>query len=195
MHIGNGNPGHKNNLNGTVLAEMKSERDLGVVIDNELKFSKHIKGIVAKANRMLGLMKISFESIDKDMFLSLYKTLIRPLLEYCVHAWSPHLQRDINLLENVQRRATKIVREIRHLEYEDRLIFLELPKLEDRRKRGDMILTYRLIHGEEGIGYDKFFELATGVHNLRGDHSKKIKRPWLPPGAMGGPKDISSRRE
>ena len=68
------------------------------------------------------------------------------------------------------------------------LIFLELPKLEDRRKRGDMILTYRLIHGEEGIGYDKFFELATGVHNLRGDHSKKIKRPWLPPGAMGGPK-------
>ena len=128
------------------------------------------------------------------MFLSLYKTLVRPLLEYCVHAWSPHLKRDINLLENVQRRATRIVRVIRDKEYEDRLAFLELPKLEDRRKRGDMILTYRLIHGEEGIGYEKFFELSTGVYNLRGDHSLKIKRPFIPGGSLEPRRHFFSQR-
>ena len=60
MHLGYANSEHEYNLNGTILTETKAERDLGVEIDNELKFSKHIKGIVAKANRMLGLIKISF---------------------------------------------------------------------------------------------------------------------------------------
>ena len=67
---------------------------------------------------MIGLIKISFESIDKEMFLTLYKTLVRPLLEYCVHAWSPHYETDITLLENVQRRATKMVRDLSHLSLE-----------------------------------------------------------------------------
>ena len=110
MHLGYSNPKHEYSLEDTALMETEIERDLGVQIDNKLKFSHHIKTIVAKANRMIGLIKISFESIDKDMFKTLYNTLIRPLLEYCVHAWSPHLGKDITLLENVQRRATKMVR-------------------------------------------------------------------------------------
>ena len=100
---------------------------------------------------MLGLIKISFECVDREMFLSLYTSLVRPLLEYCVHAWSPHLKKDINLLENVQRRATKMVRGLRNLEYDERLTILGIPRLEDRRVRGDMILTYRLLNGEESI--------------------------------------------
>ncbi|CAL4122992.1 unnamed protein product, partial [Meganyctiphanes norvegica] len=138
------------------LSETSEEKDLGVVIDSDLKFSKHIKGIVAKANRMIGMIKISFESLDDDMFLNLYNTLVRPLLEYCVHAWSPYLKRDITLLENVQRRATRLVRRLKNMDYETRLKELKLTKLEDRRTRGDMILTYRLINGLEGIDYRKF---------------------------------------
>ena len=120
---------------------------------------------------MIGLMKISFENIDKDMFRPLYNTLIRPLLEYCVHAWSPYLVKDIQLLENVQRRATKLVREIRNMEYEDRLTELKIPKLIDRRIRGDMILTYRLLSGEEGINHETFFTLEKSHYKLRG-HSR-----------------------
>ena len=167
---------HEYNLNGTVLSETTVEKDLGVHIDNQLKFSQHINGIVAKANRMIGLIKISFESVDKEMFLNLYKTLIHPLLEYCVQAWSPHLQKYINLLENVQRRATRIVREVKNLDYDERLNYLELPKLEDRRIRGDMILTYRLINGKEGIDYQKFFSLEDHGYDTRG-HNMKISKP------------------
>ena len=153
MHLGYGNMKHEYNLNGSILAETKEERDLGVLVDNELNFSKHIRSIVAKANRIIGLIKISFESVeetkDVKMFSNLYNTLIRPHLEYCVQAWSPHLQKDIEILENVQRRATKLVRQYSHLEYVERLDKLGLTKLEDRRTRGDMILTFRLINGHE----------------------------------------------
>ena len=178
MHIGYGNAKNEYSLNGQVLAETTEERDLGVLIDNELKFSRHIRGIVAKANRMIGLIKICFETVEEKMFLNLYNTLIRPLLEYCVQAWSPHLKKDIEILENVQRRATKLVRQYKDMEYEDRLKVLELPKLEDRRIRGDMILTYRLIKGDEGVDYTKFFSLANIPYNLR-RHSKQIARTHM----------------
>ena len=178
MHLGYDNGKHEYNLNGTTLLETTEEKDLGVLIDNKLKFSSHIKSIVAKANRMIGLIKISFESIDKEMFLILYKSLVRPLLEYCVHAWSPHFETDITLLENVQRRATRMVREFNQLSYEDRLKELGLTKLKDRRTRGDMILTYRLLKGEEGVDFRKFFTLAENEHDTRG-HSKKLEKPMV----------------
>ena len=177
MHLGYGNMKHEYELNNTILSESTEEKDLGVLIDNDLKFSRHIKGIVAKANRMIGLIKISFENIDIDMFKNLYNTLIRPLIEYCVQAWSPYIQKDIILLENVQRRATKLVGKLKNKEYEDRLKDLNLIKLEDRRIRGDMILTYRLLNGEEGIDYRNFFTLSEVPYNLRG-HSMKLVRTF-----------------
>ena len=176
MHLGYGNYKHEYNLGGQKLAETTEEKDLGVLIDNDLKFTRHIRGIVAKANRMIGLIKISFECIDSEMFLNLYNSLVRPLLEYCVQAWSPYLERDITLLENVQRRATKVVKDLKDKEYPERLKALKLTKLEDRRTRGDMILTYRLLNGLEDIDYQKFFTLDTRVYNLRG-HSKKLIKP------------------
>ena len=106
MHLRYGNTKHDYSLDGTVLHETTAKKDLGVLIDNELKFSKHIRSKVSQANRLIGLIKISFESLDDDMFTNLYNTLIRPLLEYCVQTWSLHLRKDIDLPENVQRRAT-----------------------------------------------------------------------------------------
>ena len=79
-------------LNDTTLSKSTEEKDLGVLIDNELKFINHIKGIVAKANRMIGLIKISFENIDEDMFINLYNTLIRPSLN-TVYKLGPHTRR------------------------------------------------------------------------------------------------------
>ena len=179
MYLGYNNEKHQYHLNGTELNETRIERDLGVQIDNELKFTKHISSIVAKANKMIGLIKISFDSVEETeevkMFSNLYNTLIRPLLEYSVQVWSPHLKKDIDLLENVQRRATKMVRQCKGLSYEDRLKKLGLSTLEERRSRGDMILTYRLINGDEDINYNKFFTLSNNNYNLR-RHSKNIDK-------------------
>jgi hypothetical protein len=71
-----------------------------------------------KGNRMLGMMKRTIVSREKEIIIKLYKSLVRPHLEYCVQAWNPFLKKDIELLENVQRGVTKIVSGCHSLSYE-----------------------------------------------------------------------------
>jgi hypothetical protein len=174
MHLGNQNPKHTYTMEEADLVTTSEEKDLGVLIDDKLDFGIHIKSIVKKANRMLGLIRIGFACLDKEIFMNLYPVLIRPLLEYCVQVWSPHKRKYVRLIEGVQRRATKLVPNLRDLPYEERLIRLGLTSLEDRRVRGDMIETYKLITGKEDINSDKFFTMA----HVRGDpeltHNMKI---------------------
>ena len=83
------------------------------------------------------------------MFKKLYPVLVRPHLEYCVQVWSPYLQRDIKLLEDVQERATKMVPELKGIKkYEDRLEKLKMTALQDRRTRGDMFEVYKIVTGK-----------------------------------------------
>ena len=175
-------------MDGTKLTETKEEKDLGVTIDCRLEFDRHIKNIVAKANRTLGMIRISFECMDKNMFLDLYKELVRPLLEYCVQAWSPYKRKHIDLIEGVQRRATRLVPEFRRIfydrklklwrrmTYEERLAELKLTKLEDRRLRGDMIETYKIITGKEDVKTDKFFSMAKIRSARNNTHEMKIQK-------------------
>ena len=161
MHLGKKNPKHSYKMGDSNLTETTAERDLGVMIDNELEFDKHIKEIVNKANRMVGLIRIGFTYMDKDMFMNLYPVLVRPLLEYCVQVWSPYKQKHIDLLEGVQKRAVKLVPGLREKTYDERLKYLGLLRLEDRRIRGDMIETYKIVTGKEDIKSELFFQPAT----------------------------------
>ena len=128
------------------LETVKEEKDLGVVVDDELKFSKHVDTKVSKANKLLGLIKHTFKHLTPDILKSLYNTLIRPHLEYATPVWSPHLKGDRDKIEKVQRRATKLVPELRNRTYEERLKHLNLATLEFRRLRTDLILLYKYSH-------------------------------------------------
>ena len=181
MHLGSENPEHTYTMGGVNLAVTKEERD-------KLKFENHIKGIVKKANRMIGLIQIGFACLDKVMFNNLYPVMVRPLLEYCVQVWSPHACGSIDLLERVQRRATKIVPELRRLKYPERLKRLKLTSLKERRDRGDMIETYKLITRKENVNPDKFFQMAV----IRGDpeihHGLKIFKKGIKSRGVWGEK-------
>ena len=159
MHLGSGNPRHTYTMGGEDLAVTTEEKDLGVIFDEKLEFSKHIKVIVGKANRMLGMIRRGFTCLDREIFKLLYPVLVRPLLEYCVQVWSPNKQMDIDLIEKVQKRAVKMVPGMKDLSYEERLVKLGLTKLVERRFRGDMIETYKLLTNKEGISRNIFFEL------------------------------------
>ena len=134
------------------------EKDLGVLFDNQLDFGKHIRSIVGRANRMLGLIKISFDCMDREMFRNLYLVMVRPLLEYCVQVWSPYKQGDIDFIEKVQKRATKLVPGMRGKSYEARMKGLGLVRLVERRFRGDMIETHKIMSDREGVKKEDFFQ-------------------------------------
>ena len=130
-----------------VLAENEVEKDLGVHIDNRLSFKQHVAQSTAKANKVVGIIRRSFDHLSEKTFLQLYKALVRPILEYGHTVWQPHLKTLCQDLEDVQRRATSLLSTLKDKPYSVRLATLQLPSLEHRRKRGDMIDTYKYIHG------------------------------------------------
>lgn len=125
----------------------EEERDLGVILDPKLTFETHMWSKIKKANSIMGVIRRSFTYMDDPIFLSLYKSLVRPHLEYANQAWSPHLRKHIDSIENVQRRATKLIPNMRDLTYEERLRKLKLPTLTYRRLRGDLIEMYKIATG------------------------------------------------
>jgi len=118
MHIGN--TPHSDYYvtvsgNSTSLSDVTFEKDLGVWTTDKLESGLHCQKAVASANRILGMIRRAFYSMSGDLFMFLYKTYVRPHLEYCVQLWCPYLAKDIDILEKVQVRATKLVKGLERL--------------------------------------------------------------------------------
>jgi hypothetical protein len=105
----------------TTLVTVNCEKDVGVNIDSNLKFDQHIQTKVNKANQIVGLIRRSFRYLDFKTFCLLFKALVRPHLEYAGCIWNPYLKKDIETIENVQRRATKMLPYLKELQYDERL--------------------------------------------------------------------------
>lgn len=167
--------------NGTVhtiqLAESEAERDLGVMIDSKLSFKQQVSKSAAKANRTVGIIRRSFDYLTESTFVQLYKSLVCPVLEYGHCVWNPQSKLLCCELEDVQRRATKLLSWLKDKPYPERLRRLGLPCLEHRRSRGDMIEVYKYLHDS----YDTqrpHFEHPSEQHSLRGHSLKLYKKSF-----------------
>ena len=172
LHIGSNNPKFNYSMNGVWLEGSEVEKDLGVFVDSKLKFSKQCLDARNKANRMLGFISRNVAHRSKEVIKTLYNAYVRPHLEYCVQAWSPHYQKDLVMLEKVQRRATRLIPGLKRLDYETRLKELNMFSLERRYRRGDMIEVYKIFTGLDDIKLEDFFELD---NDDRRGHSRKLK--------------------
>ena len=172
------NPRYDYLLNGNVLDETVLEKDLGVYVTPDWKSAAHVAKVASKANQMVGRINRAFNYMNVEMFKAVYPGMIRSHMEYAVQTWSPHYAKDILLLEKVQRRATKLVHNLRDKPYEVRLAALDLTTLEERRKRGDLIQVFKIIHGFDKLKCDDFFKLHKNDRGpvTRG-HEWKIKKP------------------
>ena len=175
MHIGRQNPGLRYHLGDTALEETVEEKDLGIVVDDHLKFHQQTAAAAAKASQMLAVVKRSFANLDETTLPLLYKSMVRPFLEYGNAIWGPFGKLDQKRLERIQRRATRMVKNLRHLPYPERLRRLGLPSLYYRRRRGDMITVFQLLHGGIALTPETFLTRHTS-DKTRG-HPWKLQKP------------------
>ena len=157
LHIGHGNSRTTYQLGGIEVSTATQEKDLGIIVTENLKVSEQCVKVTKTANKVLGIIKWSYEDTSMANLLPLYKALVRPHIEYCVQAWRPYYQKDVDKLEKIQIRATRMMEELRGMEYEERLTQTRLVTLEARRTRADIIEVFKIMKGLEGLNREDFF--------------------------------------
>ena len=173
MYYGKTNRKADCNLGGVKIMEVSEEKDLGVTFDQQLSFGTNASKVVAAANSRLELINRNFRHIQTKPFMNLYKTMVRSKVEYCITVAQPVglYKKDKEKIERVQCRATKLVLGMENKAYSERLEELKLPSLECRRKRADVMQTYKIMNKIDRIDEKKLFkpcqEVRTRCHSMR----------------------------
>ena len=164
-------------LCGSILKTVSEVKDLGIYITSNLSWSLQATKCANKANSLLGFIKRIVGPKSPDLFSKLYKSLVRPILEYCSPVWSPHLKKDIEILEKVQRRASRFAlgTDAKDMPYDERLNRLKWPTLEKRRLFSSLCECYKTINRLNGLDPQELFIFADKFRQLRSNHCFKLK--------------------
>ncbi len=172
---------------GKDIAEVSQEKDLGVIIDEIISFDQHINEKINTASRVLGTIRRTISHLDKGNFNQLYKRLVRPHLQFADQIWASYLKKHTEVLENVQRHATRMMPAMKELAYPDRLHKLKLPTLAYKRLRGNMIEMFNIVTGKYDSEVRNFVKLHKGhvphtplsSYTQRHDRSRPNRRGTL----------------
>ena len=161
MHLDfNNNPRQQYTFNNVTLDSINIEKDLGVLTTDKLSWQQQIKGCISKANQMISWVTRNMILRDQHVMRDVYRSIVRPHLEYCTQLWSPPAKHGnwalIIELENVQRRFTRLINDLGTLTYSERLASLKLTTLAERRIRGDLIETFKILSGLVDYGQTLF---------------------------------------
>ena len=146
-HLECHNRNHQYAMDGNQITSVSLQRDLGILISSDLRWDHQVNESCKKASKVLGMIAWNFTYKTRNIILPLYKTLIRPHLDYGVKFWGTTLRKHAEQMERIHRRVTKLIPELRNTPSEERLRRLSLTPLEQRRLRGQLIETYKYLEG------------------------------------------------
>ena len=162
LHIGKDNPNNNYMMGHTPLQVVEKERDLGVVVSagDTLCWEEQIRGMIGKAKQMTFWIIRNVVSRKPEVLIPFYKAFVRPHLKYAVQVWAPTARHGnwgiIMEIEDCQRQFTRIIEGMGLLSYRLRLQRLRLTTLLERRMRGDLIETFKIINGFVNYGHNMF---------------------------------------
>ena len=143
----------------------------GVIIDESLNYNRQCAKAVLSANKTMGIIDRTYSGKSNDNTLNLYKSLVRPHLEYCCQAWRPYFQKDVDNIQNVQRRMTNMIPELSQLNYEERLCRQIFLSLEMHRLRAYLNEVLKIVKGIDNVDQCSYFqpssETRTRGHMLK----------------------------
>ena len=166
-------------INSSILPNQNFAHDLGITISSDLKWEQHVNKIFQKATFVSYQITKSFKSKNIWIYVSLYKSYLRPILEYHSQIWSPHLNKDNDKLESVQSRFTKLVCNrcnIPNTSYQDRLYKLGMLSLKHRRIRFDLITLYKIINNQSFIKFDSYFYFQEHPYSFRNNRQRILPK-------------------
>lgn len=167
---------HQYNLNENSLQVVREERDLGVMVTDNMEGSRQCEEARKKALKMLGVINRNVNYKSKTVIKRLYCAYVRPHLEYCVQAWHPLYKKDLISLEKVQRRATRMIRGFKNISYEERLKSLKLHSVKYRFLRADLIEVFKILKSGETSDLTEMFKLNSS--RTRGN-GLKLKKEYV----------------
>ena len=166
------------------MSNVQSEKDVGVIFDLNMLFREDINSRATKANNIMGTRR-TYTLLDIELFKLLFKSLVRPHLEYGASIWNPQLKRDITDIENVQRCATRQIPALKGMSYQERLRRIHLPTLRYRRLRGDIVEAYKLLHNVYDPTLPSLLspvkDSTTRGHKLKLPKPEPISKPTIYP--------------
>ena len=171
LHFGRSNAKATYKMNNLVLKRKYQERDLGILFSTNFKFDDHIHLITKKANRQLGIIAKVFSSRTPQIIVPLFKTFVRPHLEYNSIIWSPYTKNNDKLIEKIQKRMCNILYGARSSNYQEKLKKAGLLSLRARRIRDQLINVYKLKNKMIDLDFEDFF-LKSKCKKTRGNAFK-----------------------
>ena len=163
-------------MGGHKLINTKSEKYLGITINDTLNFNSHCNETYAKCSKIVAIIKRFFFNCPRSVFKTLYDSLIRPCLEYCCIAWDPYRVSHINIIERVQKRYLRMMFRDWETSYHELLEKSSFAKLEERRKYHRLVMFYKIINNMVNVGP---IEKIIRAHRIgRNDHNMKMYVPF-----------------
>ena len=171
LYLGKNNPRCNYTINGQIVPQQKCVRDLGILIDDQLKFDQHISKVIQSVYYKINLLSRTLHSNNPATWCLAYKSYIRPLLEYATEVWNPTTKDRIHRIERVQKYFTRKILQrcgLPKSEYNSRLSILNLESLVIRRRIADLTMAYKIITRKTHLDPSKIF-----LFSLRSVHSRK----------------------